>query len=111
MVEEAVMKTLSGYSSSCGNHQCLNNNFVIINNVCKEYKVKNEIISANNNISLLARPGEILGILGFNGSGKTTLLNEIAMLTRVTSGNIIVGGSSVQWNQKSAAAKLGLCQQ
>ena len=35
-------------------------------------------ITANKNVSLDIRKGEILSLLGENGSGKTTLMKEIA---------------------------------
>jgi branched-chain amino acid transport system ATP-binding protein len=38
---------------------------------------------ALNEVSLVVRPGEVVGVLGSNGAGKTTLLNTVAGLTQV----------------------------
>ena len=52
-------------------------------------------VHANRNISLEARPGEVLGILGPNGAGKTTLVRQITTELLPTSGNIRVFGVDV----------------
>ena len=47
---------------------------------------------ANEDISLTARSGRVLGVLGHNGAGKTTLVNQIVGLLRPNSGSISVAG-------------------
>ena len=47
---------------------------------------------ANDDISLTARSGRVLGVLGHNGAGKTTLVNQIVGLLRPNSGSISVAG-------------------
>ncbi|MCM1127338.1 MAG: ABC transporter ATP-binding protein [Lachnospiraceae bacterium] len=51
-------------------------------------KSQKEEFLAVNQVSLNARPGEIVGILGPNGAGKTTLLRMLGMLMTPTSGEI-----------------------
>ncbi|QOR94051.1 ATP-binding cassette domain-containing protein [Thermosphaera chiliense] len=46
------------------------------------------------NINLLARRGEVIGILGPNGSGKTTLLKTIAGFYKPLAGEIRIAGST-----------------
>lgn len=46
-------------------------------------------------ISLTARPGEILCLLGRNGAGKTTTLKTIMGLLRPTSGSITLDGEDL----------------
>jgi len=46
-------------------------------------------------VSLLVRPGEIVGLLGPNGAGKTVTLSMIAGLIRPTSGMIRIGDHDV----------------
>jgi branched-chain amino acid transport system ATP-binding protein len=47
-------------------------------------------------ISLSAKSGEVVCLLGRNGAGKTTLLKSIMGLVRLTSGKIIFDGKELQ---------------
>lgn len=60
-----------------------------------------ETVIAVNNLSLTARKGQIMVLLGANGSGKSTTLDAIAGLNSITSGSIEVDGTG----------GLGLCPQ
>lgn len=55
-----------------------------------ENRKKRVDFNAVDDISLEARPGEIVGILGPNGAGKTTLLRMLATLMRPTSGTVVI---------------------
>jgi multiple sugar transport system ATP-binding protein len=50
---------------------------------------------AVNHIDLMAKEGEFLVLLGPSGCGKTTLMRMIAGLEEPTSGDVLIGGSSV----------------
>lgn len=73
-----------------------------INNLTKVYKLtkkqmaeqktKKNMKRAVDQVSLVAKPGEIYGLLGPNGAGKTTTLRCIATLLSPTDGNIKVCG-------------------
>ncbi len=52
-------------------------------------------VTANKNINLNVRSGEILSILGENGSGKTTLMNMISGIYFPDKGDIFVKGKKV----------------
>ena len=52
-------------------------------------------IVANRNVSMDARHGEILAVLGENGSGKTTLMNMIAGIYFPDEGQIFIDGKEV----------------
>jgi len=51
-----------------------------------------EVITALDEISFTASPGETLGIIGRNGSGKTTLLQLLAGVSAPTAGRLRVVG-------------------
>ncbi|WP_227486310.1 ABC transporter ATP-binding protein [Corynebacterium aurimucosum] len=77
---------------------------VVVDNVSKRYVIsqgrssdaKQERVSRNktvvdaiNNASLIALPGESIGIIGLNGSGKSTLLSMISGGLAPTTGRIL----------------------
>ena len=49
-----------------------------------------------NNISLEAKPGEVVAIIGLTGSGKTTLANLIPRFYDVTEGSVTIDGIDVR---------------
>jgi ABC-2 type transport system ATP-binding protein len=52
-------------------------------------------VTAVDDLSFSARPGEILGLLGPNGAGKTTTIHLLLGLTRPTSGRIEILGKDL----------------
>src|SRR5262249_31584372 len=48
--------------------------------------------AAVDNVSLAARPGEIIAIVGANGAGKSTLMDLLLGFHSPTAGRIVVGG-------------------
>ena len=47
-------------------------------------------------VSLVARPGRLLGLIGPNGSGKTSLLRLLAGLRTPRSGQVLLGGQDIR---------------
>ncbi|MET3557302.1 simple sugar transport system ATP-binding protein [Streptococcus rupicaprae] len=64
--------------------------------------------TANDNINLNVRKGEIHALLGENGAGKSTLMNMLAGLLEPTSGEIVINGESVTIDSPSKASRLGI---
>lgn len=62
---------------------------------------------AVNGISLDVYPGEIYGFVGPNGAGKTTTIRMITGLTKITSGDIQIAGSSIASDYKDAIQHVG----
>jgi ABC-2 type transport system ATP-binding protein len=58
-------------------------------------------------VSLEARPGEILGLLGANGAGKSTLLRTAAGLQPPDHGAVIVGGVDLWASPVEAKRRIG----
>ena len=65
-------------------------------------------VTANSNVSLDIRRGEILSLLGENGSGKTTLMNMLSGIYLPDSGEIFVDGKAVAINSPKDAFDLGI---
>lgn len=65
-------------------------------------------LRANDDVSLLVRPGEIHAFLGENGAGKSTLVKMIYGALQPTSGEFRWQGRPVVIPNPSAARKLGI---
>ncbi len=67
---------------------------------------------AIENISFLAKPGEITAIIGGTGSGKSTLIKLIPRLYDVTKGSILLNDIDIrQMSQKDLRFKIGIVPQ
>ena len=62
-----------------------------VKNLYKSY-LKRQILKG---VSLLLRPGEIVGLLGPNGAGKTTCFSILCGLVRCDKGQVIVNGYNI----------------
>ena len=65
-------------------------------------------IQAVGGVSLLAAPGEIVGIIGPNGAGKTTLFDLISGFTRADAGRVLLGGRDLTGCGPDQRARFGL---
>jgi len=62
-------------------------------------------IRAVDNVSFVAKPGQIYGLLGANGAGKTTTLRLLATILEPTDGTAVVNGHDVVDSLKSARVR------
>ncbi len=62
---------------------------------------------AVDNISLSAKPGEIVGFLGPNGAGKSSTMKMITGFLQRDAGQILVCGQPVQENETTTRQKIG----
>ncbi|WP_413308560.1 ABC transporter ATP-binding protein [Bacillus sp. 1P10SD] len=60
-----------------------------------------------DNISFKVNKGEVFGFLGPNGAGKTTTIRMIVGLMGITSGDILIGGSSIKTDFENAVGHVG----
>nr|WP_314011220.1 ABC transporter ATP-binding protein [Pseudostreptobacillus hongkongensis] len=75
--------------------------YIELENVVKRFKVFNNEIIANNNISFSLEKGEFVVILGTSGAGKSTLLNILGGMEKPDSGNIFIDGKNIaKFNNK-----------
>ncbi len=64
---------------------------VQVQNLCKSYPDANQgEFVALDNVSFVAKAGEVFGLLGPNGAGKTTALRILATILQPTSGSVRV---------------------
>jgi len=60
-----------------------------------------------SDISFDLKKGEIFGFLGPNGAGKSTTIKMIVGLSKITEGNVYVGGCSVKEDFRGAMRNIG----
>lgn len=68
---------------------------------------KFSIFTVVNNVSFVARPGEVLGYLGPNGAGKTTTIRMLAGLLEPTKGEILFEGREIRQDLVAFKKRLG----
>ncbi|WP_034384520.1 ABC transporter ATP-binding protein [Deinococcus sp. YIM 77859] len=59
-------------------------------------------------VSLRARPGEFVAVIGANGAGKTTTLRAVSGVVKPTGGRILLGGRDITRSAPSHIVRLGL---
>jgi len=79
-----------------------------VDNLKKTYK---NGVEALKGISLTVEEGDFYALLGPNGAGKSTLIGIISSLTRASSGDVRVFGTSVRKNRSEAVSFIGLVPQ
>jgi branched-chain amino acid transport system ATP-binding protein len=89
-----------------------NNILLQINNISVVYS---DVIQVLKGVSLVVRKKQIVSLLGSNGAGKTTTLKDISGLLKpengkVTEGNIVYEGRSIQNSIPEAITRLGIIQ-
>lgn len=68
---------------------------VVFSNVSFRYQGR-EQYAALDSVSLTARPGEVVALVGPSGAGKTTLVNLIPRFYDVNEGEILIDGSDIR---------------
>jgi branched-chain amino acid transport system ATP-binding protein len=65
-------------------------------------------LAALDGVSLLAQPGEVLGVIGVNGAGKTTLMNCICGIYRSDTGRVLIAGADMTGLAPHQIARAGV---
>ena len=76
-------------------------------NLTKKYK---DFVAVDN-LNLQINQGELFSLLGVNGAGKTTTIKMLSCLTKPTSGDAYVGGSSIIHNEANVKSVIGVSPQ
>lgn len=66
-----------------------------LNHIQVEFKQKDKVVQAVQDVNIHIEKGEIYGIVGYSGAGKSTLVRTINLLQRPTSGQVIVNGQDL----------------
>lgn len=67
-----------------------------LNNINKQFKDGNRMLTVLDNLSLVVHKGEFVAIKGESGAGKTTLLNILGTLLPPDSGTYVLDGKEVR---------------
>ena len=92
--ENVLKMEMANLSSSTNTRQ--GNEALKIMNLSKIFVINGSHVTVLNNISLNARTGEMICILGRSGCGKTTLLNVLAGFLPASSGTVLLNGQPVK---------------
>ena len=65
-------------------------------------------VLANDDVSLTARSGKVLALIGENGAGKSTLMNVLSGLYTPDSGEIVIDGAVQKFGDPGDAIKAGI---
>jgi bacitracin transport system ATP-binding protein len=77
----------------------MDTNYIIeTKNLTKQYGSQKSVADLNIHV----KRGRIYGLLGRNGAGKTTTMKMLLGLTKPTSGEVKIWGTSLQGNEKNA---------
>jgi putative ABC transport system ATP-binding protein len=68
---------------------------IVVDDICKTYPSQAGDVKALKHVSFNVEKGDFIGIVGKSGAGKSTLVNMITGIDDLTSGSIIVEGTSI----------------
>jgi putative ABC transport system ATP-binding protein len=68
---------------------------VALRDVVRRYETGGETVVALDRVSVDARPGEFLSVMGPSGSGKSTMLNLLGLLDSPDEGAVLLDGRDV----------------
>jgi putative ABC transport system ATP-binding protein len=73
----------------------MNNSFILLQNLCKDYKTPAGCYHVLKDINLTVAEGEFVALMGPSGSGKSTLMNIVGCLDTPTCGKYYLDGQDV----------------
>jgi len=77
-----------------------------LKNVCKYYRMGDNIVKAVDNVSLMIKRGDFVAIMGPSGSGKSTMMNLIGSLDVPTRGKIFLDQHDISTLTESELAQI-----
>jgi ABC-type bacteriocin/lantibiotic exporter with double-glycine peptidase domain len=109
-----VLKILYDDFIKLGNHSLEKNTYHLkfeknlnFKNIKFSFLIQKQRKKIFNNLNLIIKSGEKIGIVGDNGAGKTTFVNLLSGLLVPNKGSILVDGKSIKNNIKNWQANIG----
>ncbi len=65
-------------------------------------------VLANDDVTLTARSGKVLALIGENGAGKSTLMNVLSGIYQADSGEILIDGQPQSFDDPGQAIRAGI---
>ena len=81
------------------------NNLISLKNISKSFS-DNKKINVLKKINYSFTKGKIYSLVGPSGSGKSTLLNILSMIDKPTTGYLLIGNTSINFNDNSKNDKI-----
>jgi ABC-type lipoprotein export system ATPase subunit len=81
------------------------NNFISIRNISKSFS-NNKKVTVLKKINYSFAKGKIYSLMGPSGSGKSTLLNILSMIDRPTTGSLLIGNNTIDFNDNADNDKI-----
>jgi ABC-type lipoprotein export system ATPase subunit len=81
------------------------NNFISLKNISK-YFLNNKKVTVLKKINYSFTKGKIYSVMGPSGSGKSTLLNILSMIDKPTTGSLLIGNDTIDFNNNSDNDKI-----
>ena len=69
---------------------------ITLKDICKTYRIGDEVVKALDHASLHVDAGEFVSIIGPSGSGKSTMMNIIGCLDIADSGEYLLDGTPIE---------------
>ena len=81
------------------------NNLISLKNISKSFS-NNRKINVLKKINYSFAKGKIYSLVGPSGSGKSTLLNVLSMIDKPTTGSLLIGNTTINFNDNSKNDKI-----
>lgn len=81
---------------------------LVVKDLCKTYITNKAQLNVLRNVNFSMQQGEFVSIMGPSGSGKSTLLYTVSGMDKMTSGEVIFGGTSIGQQNENKMADLRL---
>ena len=81
------------------------NNYVSLKNITKSFTVNKKVVVLKK-INYSFKKGKVYSLMGPSGSGKSTLLNILSIIDKPTTGSLLIGDTSIDFNNSNKNDKI-----